>query len=347
MTRTLQRCNPFNLTVEFNHIFLFIAVITPLMVLARAWRPGGPYHGWRVASLIVLGVTALAWIFFRDHSGFIGGVAWFVLLFIPAVGLKKVTELAAHHRFQAARRLAAAIQIVHPSRELREQVQLFRTLESEQESGFVHSPPVQPQPARQDRQRPLRGAPAVIIFILLNAAVFLVEMSFGDFGDAGTLHRLGALEPYSVVVLGEYWRLITALFLHAGVTHLFFNLFALYMLGPGLERAIGSARFAVAYLISGLGSSVGVVVLSLSGFIRPVQVVGASGCVLGIVGAWAGFLLRHRHVPRARERLLNILVIVAIQTAFDLTTPQVSTAAHICGLVTGLFVGLIIAPSRQ
>ena len=79
---------------------------------------------------------------------------------------------------------------------------------------------------------------------------------------------------------------------------------------------------------------------------RPAELVGASGCVMGIVGAWAGFLVRHRHVWQAKQRLLNILLIIVIQILFDISTPQVSTSAHLCGLVTGFVIGLAVAPKR-
>jgi rhomboid protease GluP len=145
------------------------------------------------------------------------------------------------------------------------------------------------------------------------------------------------------VTQGEYWRLFTALFLHGGFLHLGFNLFALYILGPPLERAIGTTRFAACYLISGIASSAGVIALTEIGLVQVAQVIGASGCIMGIVGAWAGFLLRNRHAPLAKQRLANIALIVAIQIAFDLSTPQVSMAAHMCGLVAGFFLGLILA----
>jgi rhomboid protease GluP len=132
--------------------------------------------------------------------------------------------------------------------------------------------------------------------------------------------------------------------LHGGFTHLFFNIFALYILGPPLERSIGTIRFAACYLISGLASSAGVVALMVVGFVQVSQLVGASGCIMGIVGAWAGFLIRHRHAPQAKQRLGNIGLIVVIQIAFDLSTPQVSMAAHLCGLIAGFFLGLILTP---
>ena len=376
--------------VDLNHIFLFIAVISPLLVLARAWRPGGTHRGWRIAALVVLAITAASWVVFRQQAGYIGGSVWFALLFVPAIGLRKVTELAAQDRYRSARRLATALQILHPSAELREHVAFFRVLESRQNNeNAVSPPPIQRGMRQQDRpasrptgsrldqsaespspsypspcgeqvasaegaaclrrvrrQRHLWKAPAVLVFILLNLAVFLFEISFGDWTDPGTLHQLGALEPYAVVVQGEYWRLFTALFLHGGSAHLFFNLFALYVLGPPLERSIGALRFAACYLISGFGSSVGVVLLTLFGLVHATQLVGASGCVMGIVGAWAGFLLRHHHVPRARQRLANVAMIVVIQVAFDLSTPQVSMAAHLCGLITGFFAGVAIAPKK-
>jgi rhomboid protease GluP len=112
-----------------------------------------------------------------------------------------------------------------------------------------------------------------------------------------------------------------------------------------LERIIGSVRFATCYLLAGLGSSAGVLILRWSSR-SPEQLVGASGCVMGIVGVWAGYLIRHRHEPFAGRRLRNIVLIIAIQTAFDLSTPQVSMAAHMSGLISGLLLGLLISPRK-
>jgi rhomboid protease GluP len=186
----------------------------------------------------------------------------------------------------------------------------------------------------------------VLVFIALNIAMFIAEVQFGGSTNPLTLHRLGALEPWAVRYGHEYWRMVTALFLHYGPLHLIFNLYALFVIGPGLERIIGSVRFALYYLLAGLGSSGGVLLLRLNDFSRPEQLVGASGCVMGVVGVWAGYLLRHRHEPFAGRRLSNIVLIVAIQTAFDLWTPQISMAAHLSGLVTGIVLGLFISPRR-
>ncbi len=331
--------------MNLNHILLFLAIVSPLLVLARAWRPSAPYHGWRLAGLVVLAVAAVAWLLWPDVSGYVGGAAWFLLLFLPTIALRKITQLAAQGDYESAERLGAALQILHPTSELREQVGLFRRLKSNATDPRAFSSVRADQDiAPSSRRSQLRSAPAVLVLILVNVLVFLFEISFGDWNDPNVLHGIGAVEPYAVVAQGEYWRLITALFLHSGFLHLAFNLFALYVLGPPLERSIGTIRFIACYLISGLASSAGVVALSEVGLVQIGQLIGASGCVMGVVGAWAGFLLRHHHAPFAKQRLANIGLIVAIQIAFDLSTPQVSMAAHICGLVAGFFLGLLLAP---
>ncbi len=192
-----------------------------------------------------------------------------------------------------------------------------------------------------------RTTPVVLILIVLNVAMFLVESALGGSTNELTLHRLGALEPAFVIFRGEHWRLLTALFLHYGALHLLVNLYALYILGPPLENSIGPIRFAACYLISGIGSGAGVVMLRYVSITSTDLVVGASGAVMGVVGAWAGLLLRHRHLPAAGRRLRNILIIVVIQTVFDLLTPQVSMTAHLSGLATGLVVGFLLAPPRE
>jgi len=331
--------------VNLSHILLFLAIVSPLLVLARGWRSSQAYHGWRFAAVIVLAITAVAWFLWPDFSGYVGGAAWFLLLFLPAIGLRKVTQFAAQGDYDSARKLGAALQVLHPTAELREQIRLFRQLKSKAgHPRAFNSVPTHNYKAPSSRPSQFRNAPAVFVLILVNVLVFLFQIWFGELNDPDVLHRIGALEPYAVVAQGEYWRLFTALFLHGGFLHLGFNLFALYVLGPPLERSIGTIRFLACYLISGLASGAGIVALNQMGLVPDAQVIGASGCILGVVGAWTGFLLRHHHVPHARQQLANIGLIVVIQIAFDLSTPEVSMPAHMFGLFAGFFLGLILAP---
>ena len=137
--------------MDLNHIFLFLAVISPLVVLARTWRPGTQHHGWRIAALVVLAITAIAWFLVPSAAGYIGGLAWIALLFLPAIGLRKMTELAAQADYKSAAKLGEILQILHPSAELRDQVRLFRHLESQGasfEGGMVGTPLRNGSPAR-------------------------------------------------------------------------------------------------------------------------------------------------------------------------------------------------------
>ena len=141
----------------------------------------------------------------------------------------------------------------------------------------------------------------------------------------------------------QYWRLGTALFLHYGPAHLLFNLFALYVLGPALERAIGGIRFLFAIWFPVWARAPG------------------SSCSLlfhrsSRHQASRRFRLRHgrgrrsRRVspprpsscPEARARLQNIIMIIGIQVLFDIYTPQVSMSAHLCGLATGFALGIFL-----
>jgi len=193
-----------------------------------------------------------------------------------------------------------------------------------------------------DRGSAISVSPVVLALIIVNVAVFILELLAGGSTNPTTLHRLGELDTSSVIFRHQYWRLLAALFLHYGPIHIFLNLFALLLLGPALERQIGGFLFAVCYLVSGIGSSIAVVLLTKLRLLEPVQLVGASGCIMGVVGTWTGFLLRHRHAPLARQRLRNIFVIVLLQLAFDVVTPRVSMSAHLGGLFTGFLLGLLV-----
>ena len=318
-----------------------------MVVLARTWRLHPGHNGWRVAAVLVLAITGAAWLFAQHLAGYIGGAAWFVVLFLPAMGLKRMTELSTRRQYRGARTLATALHWLHPTRDLRDQIRELRYLEARQSTGNLSPPAAMPARPSWRKQNRLRRAPAVTLMIVLNVVVFAIEqycITAGPNEDMDLL-RLGALQPARVLLTGEYWRLIAALFLHAGVLHLLSNMFALYVLGPSLEKTAGSLRFLICYLGSGLCSTGGIVILWALRLTGNSEVVGASGCVMGVVGALGAFLIRDRHTPLARRRLSNIMMIVVIQTVFDFTTPQVSKPAHLCGLAGGFLIGLLLSKS--
>src|SRR3954464_1807285 len=99
--------------IDLNHILLFIACISPLIMLAQTWRRGGLYRGWRLASFAVLVVNAIAWLVKPDTAGVVGGGAWLALLALPAIGLRKAAELASQQHFKPAARLSRSLRLLH------------------------------------------------------------------------------------------------------------------------------------------------------------------------------------------------------------------------------------------
>ncbi len=132
---------------------------------------------------------------------------------------------------------------------------------------------------------------------------------------------------------GEYWRLLTAGFLHAGFFHLLFNMYVLYVLGGLLEPAIGRVRFAVIYFVSLLAGSFGALLLEPTA-----PTVGASGAIFGLMGA-AVIVMRNRGINPMESGLglmigLNLLITFLI--------PNISIGGHIGGLLGGALAALLM-----
>lgn len=181
------------------------------------------------------------------------------------------------------------------------------------------------------------------VLILLNVIMFGVEMFFRASEDPYGLYRLGALFPPAVRG-GEWWRLATSLFLHFGYLHLVLNMIGLSFLGPFVEFVVGSRKFITIYLLAGIGSMAFVMAFA-SGPAGERLTVGASGSVMGLVGATGALMLRgwlKEKAVAARKRLLVMIAFVAMQTAMDAVIPQVSMAAHLTGAAIGFVVTMLI-----
>ena len=189
-----------------------------------------------------------------------------------------------------------------------------------------------------------RRAWATQVLIILNVLMFGVEVLFGGSTNAETLYRLGALFPPAVRA-GEWWRLFASLFLHLGSLHLGMNMLALWVLGPFAEFALGSGRYLVIYVLSGVGSMGAVLVFAVGAKAEEIAV-GASGCIMGLVGATGALMLvgwvRER-ATHAKRRLMAVLAIIAMQTVFDSLVPQVSMTAHLAGVLIGFAGTLCLA----
>jgi rhomboid protease GluP len=185
---------------------------------------------------------------------------------------------------------------------------------------------------------------ATILLVVLNCLMFLLELSAGNPESNETLIPLGALIPEAVAA-GQWWRLIAATFLHAGFLHLGMNMFALYLIGPFVEFSLGRLRYLVLYLGAGVLSMLIVTELAWHNVLHDQLLVGASGAIMGLIGATAAIFLKIWHrtrAPMASQKLGSLAMALIIQTAFDAATPQISMSAHLSGAFCGFVIGLIL-----
>jgi rhomboid protease GluP len=183
----------------------------------------------------------------------------------------------------------------------------------------------------------------VVTYVLLGiiGVVFLLETLLGGSTNMQTLYRMGA-QVNSQVAQGEYWRLLTAMFLHIGLMHLAFNAFALYSLGLDMERSFGSLRFAALYFLSGLLGGM------LYFVIGPPNVLsaGASGAIFGLIGAELAYIMSNRAAFGAvgRQRLTNLVILLVINLFLGVTVPGINNIVHIGGFLAGFALGFALTP---
>ena len=138
----------------------------------------------------------------------------------------------------------------------------------------------------------------------------------------------------SLISEGEWWRLVTPMFLHAGLMHLLFNMFSLFIFGPELERVAGKARFLTIYLLSGIFANIASFFLGGQDFAH----VGASGAIFGIFGAFGALVYYTKNAfPQLRQVMVPIIVISVIMTFLQ---PGINVTGHIAGLIVGFLIGL-------
>lgn len=171
-----------------------------------------------------------------------------------------------------------------------------------------------------------RASPAVISIIALSAVVFLIQRQNPQF-TWEFFHATIAVER------GEWWRIITAAFLHSSsVFHILFNMYALYLFGPNLERQLGAVSFAGLYLTSAAAGG------ALFQFLSEGAAVGASGAIFGLFGAVLVGVLPLRGTPQGAANLRRLLLLLGINLALPLIIPDIAWEAHLGGLAAGMAV---------
>jgi membrane associated rhomboid family serine protease len=196
--------------------------------------------------------------------------------------------------------------------------------------------------------RAISGAVVTYTLVALNVAFYLVEWAYPKIVDY--LAMVGrfpdsALNQVIGVSQGQEYRLLTSAFLHEpgfsgfGPTHIIFNMWALILVGPALERLLGRVRFLALYLLSALGGSVFFYLTAPSTEVA----LGASGAIFGLFGAW--FVVSRRLKVDARA----ILFLIAINLALPIFVGGIAWQAHVGGLITGSLVAAayVYAPRKN
>jgi rhomboid protease GluP len=191
--------------------------------------------------------------------------------------------------------------------------------------------PDQASGAGQTPRRPSVAMPWVTYTILaITVLIFLGQYATESTLGTDWLAAFGDKDN-AAIMAGQYWRLVTPIFLHASILHIGFNMYFLFAIGPTLERFYGRIRFLLLYFLSGIAGNV------VSFYLSPYPSVGASTALFGIVAAQAVFIFRNREFfgKQARGILVNTLLIVGVNLVLGLS-PGIDNWGHMGGLAGGL-----------
>ncbi len=180
-----------------------------------------------------------------------------------------------------------------------------------------------------------------VSMIVINAAAFLVLEWIGDTESAGFMLEHGAAYPERIFGEHEYWRLLTAAFLHFGFPHLFNNMVMLACAGPILEREVGHFRFLLLYLVSAAGgSALSVFMMEWKGDYAVSA--GASGAIFGVVGGILWLVIRSRgHYAGITIRRMILMIVLCLFAG--ISTGGVDNWGHLGGLAAGFLSGVLLA----
>ena len=185
----------------------------------------------------------------------------------------------------------------------------------------------------------------VVTWVLLaaNVLVWLSAERAGGTENPEVLLDFGAMFS-PLIAEGQYWRLFTAMFLHADLPHLAVNGLALLIFGQIVERAFGHVRFLIIYILAGLFGGVSSYILNTIAIGA-----GASGAIFGVLGALAAYFVIQRRTlgSMAWRNLLGVSVLAAISLTYGLLTPRIDNWAHFGGLVAGFALGLTLSPDYR
>ncbi len=234
----------------------------------------------------------------------IGLVLWWIMILLPALQVDKARRFATNRKSHLSKELYGVVKVFKP------------------EAGFTATPLL------------------VLVNIIVFAVLVLAGLGFLHFYSRDLIACGALYEP--LLQQGQWWRLLTSMFLHGGVMHLVMNMVSLYLAGLFLESTIGTKRFFTGYLLTGIAAAL----VSLWWHDQPVAVVGASGAIFGLYGILLSLIIC-KVFDAAFNKLLLILLAgtAGYSLVMGFVSEGIDNSAHIGGLMAGLVTGWVY--SRQ
>jgi len=189
-----------------------------------------------------------------------------------------------------------------------------------------------PTPRSAPGIRRLTGNDPIVVYSIMGITiiVYLLQL-FSQYALGYDLPALYGMKVNELILRGELWRLFTPMLLHGSIMHIGFNMYALFVLGPGLERYYGHGRFLVLYLVAGFAGNVMSFLFSLA------PSLGASTAIFGLLGAQGVFLYLNRNIfgATARRALGNVVMIAVVNLLIGAASPMIDNWGHVGGLIGG------------
>jgi rhomboid protease GluP len=205
---------------------------------------------------------------------------------------------------------------------------------------YPYQRPQQPsQPSGYIKVRQAAERPLITYTILAITIGFFILQQVSSVMVGNDLPAALGMKVNQRIILGEYWRLLTPMLLHGSLLHIGFNMYALFIFGPGLERHYGHWRFLTLYILAGFAGNV------FSFIFSPANSLGSSTAIFGLIAAQGVFLYQNRDIfAGAGRAALSQIVMIALINLFIGLQPGIDNWGHMGGLVGGLMFSWFAGP---
>lgn len=190
------------------------------------------------------------------------------------------------------------------------------------------------------RSRSWSLAPVTVTLVAIQVLVYIMMTLAGGSTNSAVLVRFGALQP-ALLQAGQWWRLVTPVFVHIGFTHLLINSITLYFIGLYIEQLFGHWRMSVIYFVSAVTGNLWSAYWLPNGLAA-----GASTAIFGLFGAFLMLGESFRENPAIRQLSRQFLILVLLNVATDLFVPGIDLAGHIGGLLGGFLMAYVVAAPK-